>query len=328
MNNWEEEVIKKLGKLDSVPDRNPLKVQSHKQNFMKDVRMLNANLNQTSPKLSWWNQIFAKKEIFTMKVITIFAILGLLFGGGVTAVAAQDSLPGDFLYPVKTLVEDIELGLATDPDTQFLIANKHANKRFTEIQRLIEEGELPPEPFFFKWYEEVQTSLKFALATEDATGNLLLVQQQLQTQSQTMLMNKGDSTGQPIMNMFQNAFQNQSKLINAGIDQPDNLTNELEFMFQYQQQMGKEDSEEVWQNLYQKQTQMQNAGEESQIQYYWMFMGGEGSLEVPPQYGQSEESGSQNSFNDHPNGGNQGDNENGSNGGQGGNGGSGGSGGK
>lgn len=322
MNNWEDEVIKKLEKLDSVPDRNPLKVQSQKQYFIKNAQMLKNDLIVPSSKQQWWNQYFIKKEIFTMKLITILAILGLLFGGGITAVAAQDSLPGDVLYPVKTLVEDIELGLATDPDTQFQIAYKHANARFIEIQELIELGTLPPEPFFFKWYETVHETLNFALKTEDPTGKLLMVQHMVQQQNQ--FANKGEITSEPMMQMFQNALKYQQGLIDAGLEEPENLTNELEFMFQYKEQMGKENDEEAWQNLYQTQTQMQNAGEIQQLQYYWMFMGGDQTMDEPPQYGQSEDQGQQNSYNDHPNGGNQGDNENGNNGTQGG----GGSGGK
>lgn len=315
MNTWEEEVIKKLENLDEVPNRNPLKVQSHKQNFMRNAQMINSDITVSSPKQSWWTHLIQKKEFTTMKVITIFAILGLLFGGGVTAVAAQDSLPGDLLYPVKTLVEDIELGLATDPETQFEIAWIHANKRSSEIQELIELGELPPEPFFFKWYEDMHELINYAVQSEDPTNNLLKVQQMFQRQNQ--FANKGDSTGVPISQMFQNALNYQQSLIDAGIAEPENLVNELEFMFQYKQQMGKEDGEEIWQNLYQTQTQMQNAGEEDT--YQWMYMGGE-DPEGPPQNGQPEEPGQQNSFNDQPNGGNQADNENGNNSGQGGNG--------
>lgn len=314
MNKWEEDVIKKLENLDSVPERNPLKVQSHKQNFMKNAQMIKTDLTVSSPKHSWVNQLFQKKEFINMKLITIFAILGLLLGGGVTAVAAQDSLPGDVLYPVKTLVEDIELGLATDPETQFKHSYDQLNTRFEEIQLLLESGEMPPEPLFYDMYETVEATMNYALKTEDPTGNLRMIQSTVRQQSRFAR----ESPDEPIMQKFQNTMQFQQNLIEAGISEPENLANELEYMFQYRR--SSEDDEEAWQNLWQTQTQMQNFGEDDQIQHYWMFTGGDFSLEEPPQFGQSEEQGQQNSNNDHPNGGNQGDNDNGSNGTQGGNG--------
>ena len=318
MNKWEEDVIKELENLDSVPERNPLKVQSHKQNFIKNAQMIKTGLTVSSPKHSWVNQLFQKKEFINMKLITIFAILGLLLGGGVTAVAAQDSLPGDVLYPVKTLVEDIELGLATDPETQFEIGLKHANTRFGEIQRSIESGETPPEPFFFDMYETIEATMNYALNTEDPTGNLLKVQEILKQQSgiANQITHKGIPPEEPFMQMLKKGLEMQEALIEAGIKEPENLANELEYMFQYRH--SSEDDEEVWQNLYQyqEQNEFQNAGEEDT--YHWMYMGGE-DPEGPPQNGQPEVPGSQNSFNDQPNGGNQGENDNGSNGTQGGN---------
>ena len=34
MNNWEDEIKQKLEKLDAIPERNPLRVQSAKKNFL------------------------------------------------------------------------------------------------------------------------------------------------------------------------------------------------------------------------------------------------------------------------------------------------------
>ncbi|HSM24051.1 MAG TPA: DUF5667 domain-containing protein, partial [Anaerolineaceae bacterium] len=289
-----------------------LKVDSLKTNFMNDARMIQSTFLTSSPKRTWWNHLFQKKETFSMKLITVFTILGLLLGGGITAVAAQDSLPGDILYPIKTLVEDIEIGLATKPETQFQIASNHANKRFSEIQELIEQGELPPEPLFYSWQSHLETALRYALQTGDPSGNLMMVQQMLQ--QQTMMMNKGDSTNVPIMNTFMNALKFQQGLVEAGIEEPENLANELEFMFQYQQQLGKEEGEDLWQNLYQEQMQSQNAGEDQNFEYQWMFSRSEfnDGLE-PPQYNKPDDPGANNSYNDHPNGGNSGENDQGNN---------------
>jgi len=327
MNNWEEEIKHKLDNLEKVPERNPLRAQSSRKNFILEAQKLAGSERNPHPKRSWWNQVQIKKETFPMKLITLFVILTLLFGGGISAVAAQGSLPGDILYPVKNLVEDIELGLATKPDTQFEIALKHANQRFEEIHTIIESGELPPEPLYFKWQMQLQTALQYALQTNDPTGKLLIVQQMLQ--NQTMTMNMGQQTGEPFQNNFAHMLSYQAGLIDAGLEQPELLASELEYMAKFEKQYGRDELEEEWQNLYQEQFQLKNTGEIKQpVEYPWMFLRGERNSEVEPGFTDQggESGGSQNSNNNQSNGGNQGDNENGNNGGNGENGG--GSGGK
>ena len=120
-----------------------------------------------------------------MKQRILAVILSLLFGGtGATAVAAQASLPGDFLYPVKILSEDVRMEMATQPESQVKLALKFAASRFDEIQSLIEEGLMPPDPTVVGWHNQIRIALEEALASEDQTGQLLMVQQMLQQQLQ------------------------------------------------------------------------------------------------------------------------------------------------
>lgn len=267
-----------------------------------------------------------------MKLITIATILSLLLGGGITAVAAQDSLPGDLLYPVKTLVEDIELGLATNPETEFDIALKHALKRFEEINTLVGEGEAVEEAHLFAWQEAFQRALQYGVNTEDPIGKLLMVQQQLNYQEQ--MMNKGTQTEEPFQNQFERMIKYQAGLVDASIEDPELLVTELEFMANYAKQYGDEKLENVWMNMYQfgaldtegEIGEIQNQGEVQhpvEDPFMWMHFLGNRLSEVEPegidQGGTTD--GAQNSYNDHPNGGNQSDNGNGNNGGSSGNGG-------
>ncbi|MBI4054000.1 MAG: hypothetical protein HY397_01565 [Candidatus Doudnabacteria bacterium] len=73
-------------------------------------------------------------------LVTIVTLAGLLNS---TAVAAQNSLPGQTLYPVKRTVERIELTLAVDEVKKTEVKIKHAEKRLTEAQGIVEQ--LPPE---------------------------------------------------------------------------------------------------------------------------------------------------------------------------------------
>ncbi|PKO06912.1 MAG: hypothetical protein CVU41_04645 [Chloroflexi bacterium HGW-Chloroflexi-3] len=332
MNNWEDEIKRKLEKLDAIPERNPLRVQSAKKNFLSEMRQLAGETTVSVPRKSWWNQLNIKKETFSMKLITIATILSLLLGGGITAVAAQDSLPGDLLYPVKTLVEDIELVLATNPETEFAIALNHAFKRFEEIHILIDEGEVVGEAHLLAWQEAFQRALQYGINTEDPIGKLLMVQQQLQYQEQ--MMNKGPAEDGPYQNQFARMMNYQAGLVDASIEDPELLASELEFMANYSKQFGEEKLENVWMNMYMfgaldtegEVGEIQNQGEVQhpvEDPFMWMHLLGNRITEIDP--GGLDQGditgGAQNSYNDHPNGGNQGDNGNGNNGGSGGNGG-------
>ena len=328
MNKLEDEIKQKLEKLDAIPERNPLRVQSAKKNFLSEMHQLAGETTVSVPTKSWWNQLNIKKETFSMKLITIATILSLLLGGGITAVAAQVSLPGDLLYPVKTLVEDIELGLATDPETEFEVGFKHANKRFDEIQATIELGELPPEPFFFKFQYGLQDTLEAALATTDPTGNLLKVQQLLQNRWQEMVANQGVEKGLYANEGFDHKLQYLVDLIDAGIEEPELLASELEFMAEYSEQNGVEGLEKVLMNMYgvaeeYEVGQVQNQGElQPRVEdpFLWMHQQGLSTDFDPAEYQFGNFGEDKNSTIDHLNAGDNDNGNNGENGGSGGNG--------
>ena len=74
-------------------------------------------------------------------ISTMGLVLGLVFGGaGATVLAAQESLPGQALYGVKTISEDARLELTTNPDAKFQLAMVLANRRAQEIGSLLQDG--------------------------------------------------------------------------------------------------------------------------------------------------------------------------------------------
>jgi hypothetical protein len=87
-----------------------------------------------------------------LKPIPIIAgiiIVALLAGGG-TTLASQSSLPGDTLYPVKLVTENVQTAMAFNPEKKVELEAKFANRRLEEIQKLQErlknkEGEIPSE---------------------------------------------------------------------------------------------------------------------------------------------------------------------------------------
>ncbi|MBX4192054.1 hypothetical protein KW798_01035 [Candidatus Parcubacteria bacterium] len=87
-------------------------------------------------------------SFFTMSTflsVRSFAALVLVFlvVGSSTAYAAQGSLPGDLLYPVKIgVTEQVELALATTPQAKIDTEVRLADRRVSEAQTLDKEGRL------------------------------------------------------------------------------------------------------------------------------------------------------------------------------------------
>ncbi|MFH1667652.1 MAG: DUF5667 domain-containing protein [Candidatus Komeilibacteria bacterium] len=68
-------------------------------------------------------------------VRALVIILLVVFGFS-TSFMAKASLPGDFLYPGRIVIEEIEVMLATSPAKKAEVHNKHAEKRLADIQKL------------------------------------------------------------------------------------------------------------------------------------------------------------------------------------------------
>lgn len=82
--------------------------------------------------------------------IVIGAIIVALLAGGGTAYASQGSLPGDTLYPVKLMTEDVQTTVAFDPEKKAGLETRFANRRLEEIKKLQvrlrnKNGEIKPE---------------------------------------------------------------------------------------------------------------------------------------------------------------------------------------
>ena len=67
------------------------------------------------------------------------AILIVAMGSG-TAFAAQASVPGEMLWPVKRSMEKAELTITFNPVKETEVHIKHINKRLSEIDKIVEDG--------------------------------------------------------------------------------------------------------------------------------------------------------------------------------------------
>jgi hypothetical protein len=122
---WENKTKYEL--LSEISSQNRL-MQAQKLSTSEKVDMLVMNfLNKLAPSLS--------------KMVAGFLII--MMGSGVS-MAAQASVPGQVLWPVKRSMEKAELTLTFSPVKETEIYIKHANNRLEEIDKILQDTEDEP----------------------------------------------------------------------------------------------------------------------------------------------------------------------------------------
>jgi len=101
---------------------------------------------------------------FATRLVGILAavVMGVTALGGGMAWAANDSLPGDPLYPVKTTVEDMRLALTSAPEDQVDLALRFVEERVEEIQGLLEVERQVPDEAITRMEQHVEQALVYA----------------------------------------------------------------------------------------------------------------------------------------------------------------------
>ena len=119
------------------------------------------------------------------KLMAVLIALVLVFGGAAaTASAAQESLPTDALYSVKTLGESVALGLSVSPAEKVEKALNHTQRRVNEMAALTKMGVTIPENGGKDYVERVEYTMRLAARMPDdqMAPALEKIQQTLQEQ--------------------------------------------------------------------------------------------------------------------------------------------------
>ena len=95
--------------------------------------------------LYWWQQLIpqgpaaGRKFAFQLALIIVF-LFTTVTGGRQVALAAQDAIPGDPLYPVKITLERVEMVTTLDLAEEIRLHTEFARNRLIEVQELVLEG--------------------------------------------------------------------------------------------------------------------------------------------------------------------------------------------
>lgn len=132
-------------------------------------------------------------------LIALIAGIVAILGVGGTVVASDSANPGDFLYPVDTLVENVQRSLITNPVKETELELKLLDERVEELKNLSEDGDLAD----------------ITLATEKIVQERTRLQELLQLMTQ--LREKGELQGEDqlkVMEKLQEAVKKQTETIN------------------------------------------------------------------------------------------------------------------
>lgn len=184
------------------------------------------------------------------QLTTILVMLSLLFGGaGATVYAAQDSLPDEALYPIKTMSEDASISLAASPQAKLANVLRLQIRRMGELEDLIGKGEQVPQQVQTRLETQLNYALKLAACMDGDQFRQALEQIRANNRvmAQTMAMlqvNKPDHALSTVTQL-QAMIQNQNRLVELGLEEPIKFKQMLQTHTRLQLNKAVEDEEQV-----------------------------------------------------------------------------------
>ncbi len=92
---------------------------------------------------SFWGWPWRLSPPLRVAVVVLVVLVKLSSLSGGVVLAAEQSLPGGFLYPVKETMEDVRLSVARDPASLTLF---YTERRLRDIGEAVQRGRTIPEP--------------------------------------------------------------------------------------------------------------------------------------------------------------------------------------
>jgi hypothetical protein len=161
---------------------------------------------------------------WTKALAGAFLALVILVGSSATVFGAQGSLPGEPLYGIKSLTEDIRLKIATSPQSKLDLTLDFTNRRVREISSLMEDGKTLPLETSERLKEELENVLMLAAQLDDARLKNALgrIKNLAQDQGMTMaeLIDILPDQAEPAITHLQQRLQEQVELSKIGEKDP------------------------------------------------------------------------------------------------------------
>ncbi|WKZ34201.1 MAG: DUF5667 domain-containing protein [Anaerolineales bacterium] len=225
----------RLDEIKAVPERDPQLAARGRALFLNQ-----AVSASEFPRRTGWKFIFRKEQFAMNMLVSILVIAGLLFGGGATVNAAQDNLPNEPLYALKTWSEDISLQFQNDPQLKVDRLMELAEIRIQEMTQLTEDSQTPPDQVALRLEQHIHQALQICSTLDDATlgQTLLQIRDRLQEQDRIMqqLQIHATQDAQPILERTREMLQLRLQLVDGGLIDSEKFRNTVRNEFQYGQE--------------------------------------------------------------------------------------------
>jgi len=213
-------LLKELQHLQDVPERGLQASHAGREKYLAQMRSLKPRPVQAKKPVQK-----GRRRSWALRLASVIAVLALVLGGmGGTVYAAQASGPDDLLYGVKTLTEEIQISLETDPQERLDLYTQFASRRLTEIQAQVDAGEEVSEKALALLEKHTQKMLEEAAQMgEQGLGNALRqIEQNLQKQNQMMaeLGKEHPQGGSPGLLKAQEKIRERLELVDNGMNEP------------------------------------------------------------------------------------------------------------
>jgi hypothetical protein len=227
-----------LSPLRPVPFADPKMVKEEKAKFLLQGENLRNNLNPSlvekklrrvdryTERRRRWLALPIYKALFI--VILVLVLLG---ASSFTVFAAQSSLPGDPLYPIKSVSEDIRISLAFSTQAKLNLTMDYTNQRVREIQGLATQGKSLPDQTSERYQHELEAELQLAAQMNDQAMQSALLQIKVHAENQGMtveeLIAHLPNQASPAILRLQERLQEQVQLSTIGEKNPQAFRQEI-----------------------------------------------------------------------------------------------------
>jgi hypothetical protein len=163
-----------------------------------------------------------------------------------TVYASQDSLPGQSLYPIKTLSEDTLLALTFEPQSRVDRELDYTDRRISEIEALISAGVIIPNQVSDRLQSELDSILQDASEMSDSmlveVLPLLRLRAEQQLERTDGMVSGVPGADLPVLLQVQARIREQVRLCAMGQSDPRGFRIQVRQRFQYRNGSGSNSS--------------------------------------------------------------------------------------
>lgn len=224
-----------LEKLRAFPPRHPQAAARGRERFLAQARLMAQERQQNHAAIV---RSLPRRPAWHVLAAIAIALMLALFIGGSTVYAAQGSLPGELLYPVKTLSEDSRLAFAFAPQRRLALLLDFADRRVGEITALASAGQLIPQVVPERLNQHLDQALIIAASLEDESLLQALEQIRLRLKQQEQLISQAQVLypADPVLEQARARIQERMQLVNS--DDANAFRQQVQQHLRHQSQQG------------------------------------------------------------------------------------------